>query len=560
MIWKLTFKGKAVRSSNSIPGGPFLFEGGNPLSAEYILEMNGITKEYGSNAVLKDVTLRIRPGEIHALLGENGAGKSTLMNVLFGMPVIHSTGGFKGEVLLNGERVRIMSPMDAMEKGIGMVHQEFMLIPGFSITDNIKLNREITKPWAVSKVLGKDLEFLNVQAMSRDARKALDDVGMGIDEFALVSGLPVGHMQFIEIAREIDKTGIKLLVFDEPTAVLTESEAAQLLSVMKNIAASGIAIIFITHRLDEVMEAADNITILRDGRLVSTLKKTETTAEQLAALMIGRGEESVIQVDKRKEAPSEKIAMSIRNLWVDMPGEVCRGINLDVHEGEILGIGGLAGQGKIGIPNGIMGLYDAVGDVELFGKKLPLNDTTSALQAGLAFVSEDRRGVGLLLDQSIEDNIVFSAMQVHRDFLKGPLHLKDTKKIRKTAEDMIQKLDIRCTSPAQATGTLSGGNQQKVCVARALMLNPKFLFVSEPTRGIDIGAKQLVLETLVRLGREQHMTIIMVSSELQELRSICDRIAIISEGKVAAILQPDDSDTAFGLAMSGAQLKGGETA
>ena len=210
--------------------------------------MNGITKEYGSNAVLKDVTLRIRPGEIHALLGENGAGKSTLMNVLFGMPVIHSTGGFKGEVLLNGERVRIMSPMDAMEKGIGMVHQEFMLIPGFSITDNIKLNREITKPWAVSKVLGKDLEFLNVQAMSRDARKALDDVGMGIDEFALVSGLPVGHMQFIEIAREIDKTGIKLLVFDEPTAVLTESEAAQLLSVMKNIAASGIAIIFITHR------------------------------------------------------------------------------------------------------------------------------------------------------------------------------------------------------------------------------------------------------------------------------------------------------------------------
>lgn len=164
------------------------------MSAEYILEMNGITKEYGSNAVLKDVTLRIRPGEIHALLGENGAGKSTLMNVLFGMPVIHSTGGFKGEVLLNGERVRIMSPMDAMEKGIGMVHQEFMLIPGFSITDNIKLNREITKPWAVSKVLGKDLEFLNVQAMSRDARKALDDVGMGIDEFALVSGLPVGHM------------------------------------------------------------------------------------------------------------------------------------------------------------------------------------------------------------------------------------------------------------------------------------------------------------------------------------------------------------------------------
>lgn len=528
------------------------------MAAEYILEMNSITKEYGSNAVLKDVTLRIRPGEIHALLGENGAGKSTLMNVLFGMPVIHNTGGFKGEVLLDGAPVRILSPMDAMEKGIGMVHQEFMLIPGFSITDNIKLNREITKPWAISRLLGKDLEFLNRQKMSADARQALDSVGMDIDEYALVNGLPVGHMQFIEIAREIDKTGVKLLVFDEPTAVLTESEAAQLLQVMKDIAAKGISIIFITHRLDEVMDAADSITILRDGRLVKTLSKDDTSAEQLAALMIGRGDESVIQVEKRRDKVSDNIAMSIRNLWVDMPGETCKGIDLDVHEGEILGIGGLAGQGKIGIPNGIMGLYEAAGKVTLFGKPLSLNNAAGSLKAGLAFVSEDRRGVGLLLDQSIEDNIVFSAMQVHGDFLVGPLHQKDTKKIRQCAEDMIQQLDIRCTSPAQATGTLSGGNQQKVCVARALMLHPNFLFVSEPTRGIDIGAKQLVLETLVKLGHEQHMTIVMVSSELQELRSICDRIAIISEGKVAAILQPQDSDTAFGLAMSGAKMKGGE--
>ena len=528
------------------------------MSSNYILEMNGITKEYGSNAVLKDVTLRIRPGEIHALLGENGAGKSTLMNVLFGMPVIHSTGGFKGEVLLDGEPVRILSPMDAMEKGIGMVHQEFMLIPGFSITDNIKLNREITRPWAVSRILGKDLEFLNRTAMAGDARKALDAVGMSIDEYAQVAGLPIGHMQFIEIAREIDKTGMKLLVFDEPTAVLTESEAAQLLSVMKDIAAKGIAIIFITHRLDEVMDAADTITILRDGRLVQTLAKEDTTAEQLAALMIGRGEDSIIQVERRKEAVSENVAMRIRDLWVDMPGEVCRGIDLDVREGEILGIGGLAGQGKIGISNGVMGLYEARGSVQLFGEELPLNDTTAALRAGLAFVSEDRRGVGLLLDQSIEDNIVFSAMQVHGEYLGGLLRLKNTRKIRAKADEMIKQLDIRCTSAAQATGTLSGGNQQKVCVARALMLNPKFLFVSEPTRGIDIGAKQLVLETLVRLGHEQHMTIVMVSSELQELRSVCDRIAIIAEGKVAAILKPEDSDTAFGLAMSGARMKGGE--
>ena len=522
--------------------------------------MNHITKVYGSNAVLKDVTLRIRPGEIHALLGENGAGKSTLMNVLFGMPVIHSTGGFEGEVLFDGEKVDIASPMDAMEKGIGMVHQEFMLIPGFSVTDNIKLNREITRPWPVSRILGKDLEMLNTSAMAGDARKALDAVGMSIEEYTLVSGLPVGHMQFIEIAREIDKSGMKLLVFDEPTAVLTESEAQQLLNVMKDIASKGIAIIFITHRLDEVMNAADRVTILRDGTLVSSFDKADTSPEKLAALMIGRGSEGVIQVEKREKPLSGKIAMSIRDLWVNMPGEMDRGIDLDVREGEILGIGGLAGQGKIGIPNGVMGLFEAVGDVELFGQKLTLGDAGAALKAGLAMVSEDRRGVGLLLDQSIENNIAFTAMQVKGDFMKRLLRQKDAGAIRAYAEEMIRELDIRCTSPAQTAGTLSGGNQQKVCVARALAMKPRFLFVSEPTRGIDIGAKSLVLETLVRLNREKGMTIVMVSSELQELRSVCDRIAVVAEGRVVDILKVDASDTAFGLAMSGVRSGEGEEA
>ena len=522
--------------------------------------MNHITKRYGSNTVLRDVSLKIRPGEIHALLGENGAGKSTLMNVLFGMPVIHTTGGFEGEVLFDGQKVNITSPMDAMEKGIGMVHQEFMLIPGFSVTDNIKLNREITRPWAVSRILGKDLEFLDRPSMARDARKALDDVGMSIEEYTLVSGLPIGHMQFIEIAREIDKSGMKLLVFDEPTAVLTESEAQQLLDVMKSIAERGIAIIFITHRLDEVMNAADTVTILRDGQLVASFPKQDTSPEKLAAMMIGRGNESVIQVEKRQAAERTNSAMTIRDLWVNMPGEVDKGITLDVYEGEILGIGGLAGQGKIGIPNGIMGLYEALGDVTLFGEPLPLNNAGGALLAGLAMVSEDRRGVGLLLDQSIENNIAFTAMQVKGSFMKPFLRQKDTKAIRAYAEQMIRELDIRCTSPAQPVGTLSGGNQQKVCVARALALEPRFLFVSEPTRGIDIGAKQLVLETLVRLNREKGMTIVMVSSELQELRSICDRIAIVAEGKVVDILKTDASDTAFGLAMSGVRSKEGENA
>ena len=349
-------------------------------------------------------------------------------------------------------------------------------------------------------------------------------------------------------------------MFDEPTAVLTESEANQLLSVMKQIAAKGIAIIFITHRLDEVMDAADMITILRDGALVTTLPKAEATQEKLAALMIGRGEDNDLKVEKSERELSGEVVMSIRDLYVMMPGETDRGIDLNIRKGEILGIGGLAGQGKIGVPNGIMGLYEAAGDVTLFGEKVELNNAAASLKAGMAMVSEDRRGVGLLLDQSIEDNIAFSAMQVNGSYLKRFLRQKDTAGIRKYAEEMIRELDIRCTSPAQPVGTLSGGNQQKVCIARALALNPRFLFVSEPTRGIDIGAKQLVLETLVRLNREQGLTIVMVSSELQEMRSVCDRIAIVAEGKIVDILPVNASDAAFGLAMSGVKSKEGESA
>ena len=245
--------------------------------------------------------------------------------------------------------------------------------------------------------------------------------------------------------------------------------------------------------------------------------------------------------------------MHLENLRVDMPGERVRGITMDIYEGEILGIGGLAGQGKLGIPNGVLGLYDMEGTVELFGKELKPGDTKEALNAGIAMVSEDRKTVGLLLDQAIEDNVVFNAMQVKGDYLNkiGPFTLKNSGKIRATAEEMIQELDIRCFGPTQAAGTLSGGNQQKVCIARALCMNPKFLFVSEPTRGIDIGAKKLVLETLMKLNREKNMTVVIISSELQELRSISDRIAIVSEGKLVDVLAPDASDADFGLAMSG---------
>ena len=256
--------------------------------SESLLQFKNVSKNYYGNSVLTGINFDVKEGEIHALIGENGAGKSTLMNILFGMPVITSTGGYEGDVLIDGKKISFKSPHEAMYAGIGMVHQEFMLIPGFSITENIKINREITTPNVVSRVLGKRLESLDMVTMNADARKALDKLDMGVDEFIMVAGLPVGHMQFVEIAREIDKTGIKILVFDEPTAVLTESEAQNLLAAVKRLAAKGIGIIFISHRLDEIVTVADRVTVLRDGELVATKEIKDTNAVEIAALMIGR--------------------------------------------------------------------------------------------------------------------------------------------------------------------------------------------------------------------------------------------------------------------------------
>lgn len=532
---------------------PFsLDKGGNKVA---LLQMKNIGKNYSGNQVLKDVSLTIEEGEIHGLVGENGAGKSTLMNILFGMPVIHSTGGFEGEMLFDGKVYSPKTPTEAMEMGIGMVHQEFMLIPGFTITENIKLNRENTKHTLLSKILGSKMEKLDTPKMKEDAKNALNKLNMTVDEYLPVAGLPVGYMQFIEIAREIDKSNLKLLILDEPTAVLTESEAAQFLDVIKNLSNMGIAILFITHRLDEIKQVTDSITVLRDGSLVKSVKTSETNIIEMAKLMVGREITSTIS-EKKDINSHEEPYLELKDLYVNMPGEKVKGVNLQIRKGEILGLGGLAGHGKIGISNGIMGLYPTKGSILKDGKEMPLNNPREMLNNSIAFLSEDRKGVGLLLDEPIDFNIAFTSLEIQDKFLNkvGPLKIVDSKKIRSHADKMIEELDIRCTGPSQYTRFLSGGNQQKVCIARALTLNPDILMVSEPTRGIDIGAKKLVLDTLVKLNKELNMTIIITSSELAELRQVSDRIAIIAEGKVHAILPPDASDEAFGLAMAGEDI------
>ena len=523
------------------------------VKEEFVLQLEGISKAYGESIVLNDVSLSVRPGEIHALLGENGAGKSTLMNILFGMTVIHDTGGYDGVVKISGQEVNFSSPNDALAAGIGMVHQEFMLIPEFTITENIKLGREDATPTALSRIFGESMDRLNYEKMAYDARSALDSIGMGIEEHVRVAGLPVGYMQFVEIAREIDKDNIKLLVFDEPTAVLTENEANQLLEAMKLIASKGIAIIFISHRISEVMQAADNMTVLRDGKLVATKPISDTSMTEIAVLMVGRAIKDIeSDEDTLSSLKNEPIAVRVEDLYVDMPGEAVRGVSFEVRRGEIFGIGGMTGQGKVGIANGINGLFAAEGIVEIFGETVNFEKFGDALTKGVAFVSEDRRSVGLLLDESIAYNIIFRSMAIRNEFLSrfGIAKLLNKRQMQKHAAEMIKLLDIRCHSWRQKVRSLSGGNQQKVCLASALTMKPRVLIVSEPTRGIDIGAKELILNYLTKLRKEEGLTVIMISSELVELRSVCDRIAIVSDGKVVNILQPNAPDADYGLAMS----------
>ena len=514
--------------------------------------MRNIKKDFFGNQVLTDINLTLAEGEVLGLCGENGAGKSTLMKILFGMDVIRETGGYEGEILLNGKPVRFATPFDALAAGIGMVHQEFSLIPGFTATENILLNREPKKRNVISEVFGDRLDTLDYNEMTGRAEAAIDKMGFKIDKGMRISEMPVGHKQFTEIARELSKDNLKLLILDEPTAVLTEKEADALLSSIRSMSEKGIAVIFITHRLHEILSVCDKVVVMRDGYVVSNVPAAETSVSEISKWMVGRSVENAASVDIRDTSKSRTM-MSIRNLWVDMPGETVRNVTLDIKEGEILGIGGLAGQGKLGIPNGIMGLYEAGGTVELDGKPIPLNSPRKCLDASLAFVSEDRRGVGLLLDETLEWNVAFPAMQVQNKFLKhylgGLVKWRDEKAIREVTDRYIDELAIKCTGSKQKARELSGGNQQKICLAKAFALEPKFLFVSEPTRGIDIGAKELVLQALKKFNRESGVTVVMISSELEELRQICDRIAIVSGGRIAGIRPASDPSEEFGLMM-----------
>ena len=503
-----------------------------------LLEMRNIKKDFFGNQVLTDINLKLNEGDVLGLCGENGAGKSTLMKILFGASDITSTGGYGGDILIDGQKVSFSSPFEAIAAGIGMVHQEFSLIPGFDATENILLNREPKKGNIISEVFGDRLDTLDRKEMDERAMAAIEKMGVKIDQHMMINSMPVGHKQFTEIARELSKEQLRILILDEPTAVLT---------------ARGITVIFITHRLQEILSVCNKVAVMRDGVLVQEVPAKETSVEQITHWMVGRDVKGGSAAVSTRTHEDAKTILKIEKLWVDMPGETVRNVNLEVKEGEILGIGGLAGQGKLGIPNGIMGLYEAGGKVTFDGQQIPLNSPRKCLDSSFAFVSEDRRGVGLLLDESLEWNVAFPAMQIQNKFLKyylgGLVKWRDEKAIREITEKYIDELKIKCTSSKQNARELSGGNQQKICLAKAFALEPRLLFVSEPTRGIDVGAKALVLDALKKFNRENGVTVVMISSELEELRQTCDRIAIVSGGKISGILPASSSVEDLGMLM-----------
>ena len=500
---------------------------------EYVLEMKDISKTFPGVKALDHVQLQVKPGEVHALMGENGAGKSTLMKILMGI----YTKDNGGEIIFNGQPYHVSNPKEAMDHGVAMIHQELNPILDMSVYENIFVGREIRKNGLV-----------DAKAEIAEAEKLIKECGLHVSPKEKLRNLTVAQCQLIEIIKAIS-INAKVIVMDEPTAAITDREVELLFEHIRSLTAKGVAIIYISHRMDEIFSICDRVSVYRDGQYIGSGDTKDLDEAQLIKMMVGR---EITDVFPKLEAEIGDVVFEAKNI-VRADNKV-KGVSLSVRRGEILGIGGMAGQGKLGIANGIMGLHPAGGSVSFEGRAIELNNPESPLAAGISAVSEDRRGVGLLLEESIAWNIIFTSLQMQGRFLRqfGPVKIRDEEGIAECARKYIRDLEIKCTSERQHVQELSGGNQQKVCLAKAFETRPKLLFVAEPTRGIDVGAKRVVLDTLKRYNREHGMTIVVISSELEELRSVCDRIAIIDKGAVAGILPAATPSEAFGYLLMGA--------
>jgi general nucleoside transport system ATP-binding protein len=494
------------------------------------LELRGITKRFGALVANDHIDLTVEPGEIHCLLGENGAGKSTLMNVLYGLYQAD-----EGEILLDGTPVHFAGPGDAMAAGIGMVHQHFMLIPVFTVAENVMLGHEQTG------FGGR----LNVGAARDQVREISARFGFDIDPDALVEDLPVGIQQRVEIIKALSRDA-KVLVFDEPTAVLTPQETDELMAIMEQLKASGTAIIFITHKLREVREVADRITVIRLGKVVGEASPTATNTE-LASLMVGRPVD--LTVDKGPQKPGEP-AFVVKDLSVvDHLGQfVVDHIDFEVRAGEILAVAGVQGNGQTELTEAILGLQQRVtGEILLDGKNLQGLSVRKILDAGVGFIPEDRQEDGLISEFTIAENLMLNRSTGVPFVRFGNLQLGY---LAEFAEDKITEFDIRAQGIGTHAGRLSGGNQQKVVIARELSRDLRLFVAAQPTRGLDVGSVEFV-HTRIVATRDAGIPVIVVSTELDEVTALADRIAVMFRGKIVGIVPGDTPRDVLGLMMAG---------
>jgi simple sugar transport system ATP-binding protein len=488
--------------------------------SELALEARNITKRFPGVLANDKVSFSLRKGEIHALLGENGAGKSTLMNIIYGL---YSQD--EGEIYIDGERVAIEDPNDAIARGIGMVHQHFMLVPVFTVAENIVLGAETTKG-----------PTLDMRTAHRQIRQLSSDYGLEVDPRAIVEDLPVGLQQRVEIVKALYRDA-RILVLDEPTAVLTPQEASDLFRVMRELSERGVSIIFITHKLKEVLAIADRITVMRRGRVVGTTTPEEVDEHQLAAMMVGR--EVLLEVNKGPATPGDEVLI-VQDLHArdDRLVETLRGVSFAVCAGEVLGIAGVQGNGQTELAEVLTGLRGATaGIVYLGGAPIPFQDPRFLVENGMAHIPEDRQKHGLVLSYSVADNLVLSTYY-QEPFSQGIRRRPGP--VLEHATELIKQYDVRTPGPQVVVGNLSGGNQQKVIVARELSRLVQFMVANQPTRGLDVGSIEFIHRRIVE-ERDRGVAVLLISAELDEIMGLSDRIAVIYHGQIVATLPAEEA-------------------